>query len=61
MKVPDLRDQEYTTKSGDHVCDTKQLSGEANDSLSGTNTVKQFTTSGDSAPGKMGGLPTYGN
>jgi hypothetical protein len=61
MDIPDLRDKEFTTKSGTPVCDTTQLKGEAKDSLSGTNTVKQYTTSGASAPGKMGGMPTYGN
>lgn len=61
MKVPDLRDMEVTSKSGEHVCDTMQLKGEAKDSLQGTNVLKQYTTSGDAAPGKMGGEPTYGN
>jgi hypothetical protein len=61
MKVPDLRNMEVTTKSGEHVCDTTQLKGEAKDGLSGTNVLKQFTTSGDAAPGKMGGEPHYGN
>lgn len=61
MKVPDLRDMEVTTKSGEHVVDTQQLKGEAKNSLSGTNVLKQYTTSGDAAPGKMGGEPSYGN
>lgn len=59
MKVPDLRDMEVTTKSGEHVCDTDMLKGEAKDSLSGTNVLKQYTTSGESNPGKDGGMPSY--
>ena len=51
---------EVTSKSGTHVCDTSQLKGEAKDSLSGTNTLKQYTTSGDAAPGATGGMPNYG-
>lgn len=61
MKVPNLRDMEITTKSGEEACDTTMLKGEAKDSLSGTNVLKQYTTSGDAAPGKMGGEPSYGN
>ena len=61
MKVPDIRDMEVTTKTGTHVCDTSQLKGEAKDSLSGTNTVKQYTTSGSTAPGPHGGEAKYGN
>lgn len=61
MKVPDLRNMEVTTKSGTHVCDTDQLRGEAKDSLSGTNVLKQYTTSGEAAPGKSGGMPNYGS
>ena len=60
MNIPDLRNMEVTTSSGSHVCDTQQLKGEAKDSLSGTNVLKQYTTSGDSAPGATGGMPTYG-
>lgn len=59
MKVEDLRNKEWTTKSGTDVCDTTMLKGEAKDSLSGTNVLKQFTTSGDASPGKMGGEPSY--
>lgn len=61
MKVPKLRDMEVTTKTGTCVSDTSMLKGEAKDSLSGTNVLKQHTTSGDAAPGTMGGEPTYGN
>lgn len=61
MKVPDLRNQEWTSKSGKHVCDTDMLKGEAKDSLSGTNVLKQYTTSGDASPGKMGGEPNNGS
>lgn len=61
MKVPKLRDMEVTTKSGSHVCDTDMLKGEAKDSLSGTNVLKQYEKSGDAAPGKMGGEPSYDN
>lgn len=57
MDIPDLRNKEFTTSSGKPVCDTSMLKGEAKDSLSGTNVLKQYTTSGDAAPGKMGGMP----
>lgn len=55
MKVPDLRTMEVTTSTGTCVDDTSMLKGLASDSLSGTNTLKQYTTSGDGAPGAMGG------
>ena len=61
MKVPKLRDLEVTTKSGEHVCDTDMLKGEAKDSLKGTNVLKQYDTSGDASPGPHGGLPKYDN
>jgi len=61
MKIPKLRDLEITTKSGEHVCDTDMLKGEAKDSLSGTNVLKQYEKSGESAPGPLGGLPKYDN
>ena len=61
MKIPKIRDMEVTTKSGDHVCDTSQLKGEAKDSLSGTNVLKQHTTSGEAAPGPDGGMAKYDN
>lgn len=51
---------EVTTSTGTHVCDTNMLKGEAKDGLSGTNVLKQYTTSGDSAPGTPGGMPNYG-
>lgn len=60
MKVPDLRNMEVTNKTGKDVCDTTMLKGEAKDSLSGTNVLKQYTTSGDAAPGATGGMPNYG-
>ena len=60
MKTPDLRSLEITTKDGSHVCDTSMLKGEAKDGLSGTNQMKQYTTSGDASPGATGGLPVYG-
>jgi hypothetical protein len=61
MKVPKLRDLEITTKSGEHVCDTDMLKGEAKDSLSGTNVLKQYEKSGEASPGPHGGLPKYDN
>ena len=61
MKVPKLRDMEVTTKSGSHVCDTDMLKGEAKDSLSGTNVLKQYEKSGEGAPEPHGGLPKYDN
>jgi hypothetical protein len=38
------RDAEVTSKSGKNVKDTSQLSGEAKNSLSGTNDTKQYET-----------------
>jgi hypothetical protein len=61
MKIPNLRTMEITTKDGSHVVDTDMLKGEAKDGLSGTNVLKQYTTSGDASPGGTGGLPNYGN
>jgi len=53
-----LRDMSVTTSSGKNVKDTKQLSGEAKDSLSGTNKLVQYETSGSAAPGPHGGMPS---
>jgi len=49
-----LRDAEPTSSSGKCVEDTKQLKGEANDSLSGKNSTVQYETSNPKF-GKLGG------
>lgn len=51
-----LRDMVVTTDSGKDVMDTSQLSGEASDSLSGTNMTKQYETGNPPPAGPMGGL-----
>ncbi len=49
-------DKKFTTKSGTDVKDTKQLSGEAQNSLYGSNSTVQDMRSGDkSTSGKTGG------
>lgn len=53
-----LRSLKVTTGTGKDVKDTMQLSGEAKDSLSGTNVTEQYTTSGGSGTGPYGGLPS---
>lgn len=52
-----LRDLVITTSTGKDVKDTKQLSGEAKDSLTGKNDLKQYETSGGCS-GPYGGLPS---
>ncbi len=59
MNIPDLRNMSITTGDGKHVCDTSMLKGEAKDSLSGTNVLKQFTTSGSVKSGTLGGEANY--
>lgn len=49
-----LRDAQPNSKSGKNVCDTDQLSGEADDSLSGKNSTVQYETSNPKF-GKLGG------
>lgn len=49
---------EVTTSTGKDVQDTKQISGLASNSLSGTNTTKQYETSGGGGNGPYGGLPS---
>jgi hypothetical protein len=51
------RNKTYTTGSGKDVSSTKQLKGEANDSLTGKNEVKEYVT-GSSDKGKLGGMPS---
>jgi len=46
MDIKNLRTAVLTTSSGKDVKDTKMLSGEAKDSLSGKNTTTEYTTSG---------------
>lgn len=60
METPNLRTMVITTGSGKDVKDTKQLSGEAKDSLSGKNELKEYSTSGSpTGPGPWGGLPSH--
>jgi len=56
-KTDNLRTMEITTSSGKDVKDTKQLSGEASDSLTGKNVTKEYTT-GSTSTGKLGGMPS---
>jgi hypothetical protein len=54
--IPNLRTVKYTTSSGKDVKDTKMLKGLAEDSLTGSNTTTQYTTSEDiKKDGPMGG------
>lgn len=53
-----VRDKVITTSSGSDVKSTQQLKGEAKDSLSGTNSVTEYTTGG-SDKGKLGGMPSH--
>lgn len=48
-----------TTGSGKDVKDTKQLSGESKDSLSGKNEMKEYSTGGSATSGPYGGLPSH--
>ena len=52
-----IRDMVVDTGTGKDVQDTKQISGVGKDSLSGTNTTKQYETSGGaSGNGPWGGM-----
>jgi hypothetical protein len=55
-----LRDAAPTSASGKNVKDTKQLSGEAKDSLSGKNKTEQYYEAGlpSAAKSKMGAEDT---
>lgn len=53
-----VRDKVITTASGKPVEETSQLKGEAKDSLSGTNSVTEYTT-GSTDKGKLGGKPSH--
>ena len=55
--MENVRDKVITTSSGKPVESTSQLKGEAKDSLSGTNSMKEYTTGG-ADKGKLGGLPS---
>lgn len=55
MNVPSPGSMAKTAKN---VKDTKQLKGTASDSLSGSNTIKPYTTSGSGISGAKGGLPS---
>lgn len=51
-----LRNMVVTMNSGKDVKDTKMLNGEATkDSLSGTNSMAEYTTSGGVEKGALGG------
>lgn len=56
--VENVRNKVITTSSGQPVEDTMQLKGEAKDSLSGTNSVTEYTT-GSTDKGKLGGKPSH--
>jgi hypothetical protein len=51
------RNKTYTTGSGKDVKSTKQIKGEASDSLTGKNETKEYTTGGFEK-GKLGGMPS---
>lgn len=50
-----ILDKKFTTKSGKDVKDTQMLSGEAHNSLTGTNSTVQDMRSGAGTGGKTGG------
>jgi hypothetical protein len=52
------RNKVITTGSGSNVKQTQQLKGEANDSLTGKNSVEEYTTGG-ADKGKLGGMPSH--
>lgn len=54
--VTGIENKKYTTSSGKEVCDTKMLKGEAQNSLSGTNSTVQDSRTSPS-PGMTGGKP----
>jgi hypothetical protein len=58
--MPDMGDiinKRFTTSSGKDVKDTKMLKGEAQNSLTGTNSTVQDSRSSEGV-GKTGGKPT---
>lgn len=58
--LKNIRTAELTTSSPVDVRDTSQLSGLAKDSLSGTNTMQQYTNGGGSKDkGPFGGMAEY--
>jgi len=59
MDTPNLRKMTVTTSTGKDVKDTKQLSGEAKNSLSGSNSTTQYGNSGGVDKGSLGGLPSH--
>ena len=52
-----VRNKTITTGSGSDVKSTQQLKGEAKDSLTGKNEMKEYTVGG-ADKGKLGGLPS---
>lgn len=55
-KMPNLRTMTVTTETGKDVSATKQLSGQASDSLSGKNTTTEYSNSGGyKSMGPLGG------
>jgi hypothetical protein len=57
--IKNIRTAVVTTSTGKDVKDTKQLSGEASDSLSGKNSTTQYGNSGGVDKGNLGGLPSH--
>lgn len=55
---PNIVDKKFDSSFGKDVKDTKMLKGEAQNSLSGTNSTVPDTRSSPS-PGKTGGMPQY--
>ena len=56
MKTPNLRNLQVTTSSGKPVSQTSMLKGEAKNSLRGSNSLKQYETTGSGISGPKGGL-----
>lgn len=56
LRNKNLRDATVTSSSGVNVKETKQLEGEAKDSLSGKNVTEQYETAAGEK-GKLGGQP----
>ena len=61
MNTPNLREMKVSSTKANPVTSTTMLKGEAKNSLSGTNTTSQYTTSGSGISGKMGGKASYGS
>ena len=57
--IKNIRTAVITTETGKDVKQTEMISGQASDSLSGKNSTTQYTTSGKSAEGPYGGLPSH--